>query len=358
MEIGMQEKRYLLNIEQMLEGNGRKAFFQEAFNRIDGERRQKALSVRNSKAQAASIGAGLLIQKALADYMGGQPAEQRTGQMTGRCTGQAGPEKLWEYVGQGAQPVLQCFSVEGLLKSMGPTVTETGYKYGQNGKPYLEGYPFQFNLSHSGTYVFCGVSEQEIGVDIQKIQGENELRLAKRFFSDVECQALEKCKEEDARRRMFFRMWVRKEAYGKLTGEGLVDAVGKNLWTDDPERKEREPDSSEGEESRKAGFEGEESRRAGFEGEEFRRAGFEREESRKADFEGEESRRAGFEGEESRKAGFEGEEFRRAGFEREESRRAGFEREELRRTDIGENSLIWEEYDIPAGYDIAVCRFR
>lgn len=209
----MQERRYLLNIEQLLEDSGGEALFRDAFDRIDRTRRQKVSRLGNVRARAAGTGAGLLIQKALADHM----TECRRTLEAGRQTG---------------DPVLEFFSVEELLSVLGRQVTEPCYRYGKNGKPYLTDHPFQFNLSHSGDYVFCGVSEQEIGVDIQKIQGDNMLRLAKRFFSGPECQALEACGDADLCHRMFFRMWTRKEAYGKLTGEGIPGTVGKCLWRD------------------------------------------------------------------------------------------------------------------------------
>lgn len=221
----MQERRYLLNIGQMLEGSGRDILFREAFDRIDRERRRKALSLKNVRAQAAGIGAGLLIQKALADDM----ADQSTGQ----------PERQKPSGDSEAElmPILERFSLEELLSVLDRKVTEPCYRYGEGGKPYLTNVSFLFNLSHSGDYVFCGVSEQEIGVDIQKIQGDRVLCLAKRFFAAPECQALEACGEEEMR-RMFFRMWVRKEAYGKLTGKGIAGAVGKCLWGDVPEEEE------------------------------------------------------------------------------------------------------------------------
>lgn len=196
----MRERRYLLDIRQMLEGDGSEAVLQEALARIDRERRQKALPLKNARVQAASVGAGLLIQRALTED------------------------------GNGGR-VVQRFSVEELLSVLCLPAMEVCYQYGKNGKPYLEASPFYFNLSHSGDYVFCGVSEQEIGVDIQKLQGDNELGLAGRFFSSAEYQALEARGEAEDRRRMFFRMWTRKEAYGKLTGEGISGVMGKDLWT-------------------------------------------------------------------------------------------------------------------------------
>lgn len=262
----MRERRYLLNIEQMLEGSGRDALFREAFERIDGTRRQKVLSVKNARSQAAGIGAGLLIRKALADHMTECRAEPGV-ECVSECRAEPGAECAAE------KPVLECFAVEELLSMLERRTAEPCYRYGKNGKPYLKDHPFQFNLSHSGDYVFCGVSNREIGVDIQKIQGDNMLRLAKRFFAAPERRALEGCGDEELRRRMFFRMWVRKEAYGKLTGEGIPGVVGKCLWREDPV----------------------------------------------------------------------GEELSDRDMEKEL---------------WWENDLVWEEYDVPYGYRMAVCRFR
>lgn len=44
------------------------------------------------------------------------------------------------------------------------------WEYLQNGKPRLLKYPnFFYNISHSGDYAICAVSDSEVGVDIQKI---------------------------------------------------------------------------------------------------------------------------------------------------------------------------------------------
>ena len=86
--------------------------------------------------------------------------------------------------------------------------------------------PFYFNLSHSGDYVLCAVSSAEIGTDIQQHCGKNVERLARRFFTEREAAALEQAGEErEKRERLFYRLWARKEAYGKLTGKGIAAAL-------------------------------------------------------------------------------------------------------------------------------------
>ena len=96
----------------------------------------------------------------------------------------------------------------------------------ERGKPYFRDLPFYFNLSHSGDYVLCAVSSAEIGTDIQQQCGKNVERLARRFFTEREAAALEQAGEErETRERLFYRLWARKEAYGKLTGKGIAAAL-------------------------------------------------------------------------------------------------------------------------------------
>ena len=56
---------------------------------------------------------------------------------------------------------------------------------GEFGKPYISGDNIHYNISHSGDYVVCAVSNHEIGVDIQKVTGDH-MKLAKRFFHPME----------------------------------------------------------------------------------------------------------------------------------------------------------------------------
>lgn len=104
------------------------------------------------------------------------------------------------------------------------------YYYGEHGKPMRRNEEVCFNLSHSGKYVLCVVSETEIGCDIEKIK-EVKWKLAKRFFSEKEYEFLEEIeKQESPARRTetnetFTRFWVLRESYVKTTGEGLGAAL-------------------------------------------------------------------------------------------------------------------------------------
>ena len=88
----------------------------------------------------------------------------------------------------------------------------------ENGKPYLQGLPVHFSLSHSGEYVLCAISSQSVGCDIQQIK-QPDLKLARRYFSSGEVKLLESAPE------LFYRLWVLKESLGKALGCGLNESI-------------------------------------------------------------------------------------------------------------------------------------
>ena len=87
----------------------------------------------------------------------------------------------------------------------------------ENGKPLVDG--IFFNLSHSGDYVICAVSERLVGCDIEQIK-EAPKQVAERAFS-VEENAYLKSFSGDAYNREFFRLWTKKESFLKMKGIGI-----------------------------------------------------------------------------------------------------------------------------------------
>lgn len=91
---------------------------------------------------------------------------------------------------------------------------------GEHGKPEIRDCPgICFNLSHSGDYAVCAVGSAPVGVDIQKMDEPN-LKLAKRFFSPEESDWLFSLPQEQ-QKRGFYDLWVIKESYMKYTGKGF-----------------------------------------------------------------------------------------------------------------------------------------
>ncbi len=97
---------------------------------------------------------------------------------------------------------------------------------GSSGKPYFRNFPdIFFNISHSGKYVVCAVSDKEVGIDIEGGRKAS-ISLAKRFFCQEETSWIN---EEDSEDR-FFRIWTLKEAYGKAVGCGVLEILSKVVY--------------------------------------------------------------------------------------------------------------------------------
>lgn len=87
------------------------------------------------------------------------------------------------------------------------------WKTDENGKLYIPDCDIYVNLSHSGKYAVCAVSDKPVGIDIQ-ICGKPDMEIAKRFFAPDEVEYLENGGD-------FFEIWVKKESFVKAVGKGL-----------------------------------------------------------------------------------------------------------------------------------------
>ena len=88
---------------------------------------------------------------------------------------------------------------------------------GEHGKPYIEGGTC-FSISHSGKLAAIAVDEVPVGLDVEQLPDESRLKLADRFYHPGEQEYVAAA---DDKRRAFCEIWTRKEAYLKMTGEGI-----------------------------------------------------------------------------------------------------------------------------------------
>ena len=87
----------------------------------------------------------------------------------------------------------------------------------EGGKPFLRDAGLFFNLSHSGAFAACAVSDAEIGLDIQvPVQAREEL--VRRVFTPREASYISAAEDRDA---AFTELWCKKESFIKMTGKGL-----------------------------------------------------------------------------------------------------------------------------------------
>ncbi len=108
-----------------------------------------------------------------------------------------------------------------LLRKMldGVGVVEPEFKIGKYGKAYISNYEnIYFNLSHCNKIVVCGISDKEIGVDVEYNDPSIDLNIAKNYFYNEEYENIKKSKNP---KNEFFKYWVLKESYMKYTGLGF-----------------------------------------------------------------------------------------------------------------------------------------
>ncbi len=168
----MKVQMYLLDVAPLSrEGSEETAEFQELCAMLSEKRREKIRKFRFAQGKALSLGAGLLLDYGLRKY--------------------------------------------------GVRERDAVLVYGRDEKPYLRDYPeIFFNLSHSGTMAMAVFADRETGCDVEKI-GKADFRVARRFFAEKEREILEGTKEERERTELFYRLWVLKESFLKVTGKGI-----------------------------------------------------------------------------------------------------------------------------------------
>ena len=112
-----------------------------------------------------------------------------------------------------------------LKKQFSIPMSNLNIQLGEFGKPYLPDYPdVHFNISHSGDFVVCAVSQSPVGIDIQTILTDKE-RIARRVLSSEKLQEIEESTEPDL---LFTKYWAEKEALLKLVGCGFSGEVNED----------------------------------------------------------------------------------------------------------------------------------
>jgi phosphopantetheinyl transferase len=104
-----------------------------------------------------------------------------------------------------------------LLRRFCGITDDSQLMYGKNGKPYLKNKNIYFNISHSGDYVVLAIADNEVGVDIEKIEPYDHA-VAARCFTRQESEWLQSQGTDEA----FCRLWTAKESIMKSSGLGFA----------------------------------------------------------------------------------------------------------------------------------------
>ena len=87
------------------------------------------------------------------------------------------------------------------------------------GKPFLVNFPnIYYNISHSKGIIVCSISQDDIGIDVERIRTFNK-GIPRKFFSKNEQEYI--LSREENQNSRFFEVWTRKEAYVKWIGKGM-----------------------------------------------------------------------------------------------------------------------------------------
>ncbi|MBS6397972.1 MAG: 4'-phosphopantetheinyl transferase superfamily protein [Clostridiales bacterium] len=99
------------------------------------------------------------------------------------------------------------------------------YERNSHGKPYLKERPTLYvNWSHSEEYVICGISDREIGIDLQYSQKEVRESLLRRALRPSEQELLRRADEKE-QQRLFYVFWTLKESFLKALGTGFYTSL-------------------------------------------------------------------------------------------------------------------------------------
>lgn len=227
---------YLLCIRELLEASSEQ-LNKRCLAKLDGHRLGKILELKAPGAIAQSIGAGLLLQLAVQSW--NRRAEQGKAKFRAYKNGDRelidGNQELEGY----------CHTVSEILEIL-DAPEEIAYTYDEHGKPDFADKTWHFNLSHSGDYVCLVTDNHPIGVDIQQMRPLKNLNLAEKYFSKEELAGLKTCADSETQEECFYRIWVRKEAYAKLTGEGIARMIRKDTNVLDKQVKWMDIEAPEG----------------------------------------------------------------------------------------------------------------
>ena len=111
-----------------------------------------------------------------------------------------------------------------IIKNLNVNNKDIIFKNRVYGKPYIEGYEFEFNISHSGKWAVCaGGNVNAIGIDIEEIR-DIDLNIANEYFTAKESEEI-KSKNGIEKLNCFFKFWTLKESHIKCTGNGLREPL-------------------------------------------------------------------------------------------------------------------------------------
>ncbi|MBI2893047.1 MAG: 4'-phosphopantetheinyl transferase superfamily protein [Deltaproteobacteria bacterium] len=124
-----------------------------------------------------------------------------------------------------------------LATYLGEAPESLAFRYGEHGKPAVDGSELELNLSHSGALAVLALTRGcAVGVDVEEVRPvPDAAELVDRYFRPSERRAF-RAVPEPLVSATFLRAWVRKEAVLKAMGEGIgaLDSVEVTVAPESP----------------------------------------------------------------------------------------------------------------------------
>ncbi len=112
--------------------------------------------------------------------------------------------------------------LERALATAGIDATTAPFAFGPHGKPQLACGKPHFNLSHAGSMALCALCHDcEVGCDIEEVERCRNLKIAQACMQPTELAAIASPTDPKVQARTFCRLWTLKESYIKAIGRGL-----------------------------------------------------------------------------------------------------------------------------------------
>lgn len=89
--------------------------------------------------------------------------------------------------------------------------------YNEYGKPYLKDNQVYFNISHTKDTVVVAISDKEVGIDIEYKRYKT--KVMNKYFNEKEIEFINSAEDKE---EAFTIIWVKKEAYVKMIGQGIA----------------------------------------------------------------------------------------------------------------------------------------
>ncbi len=111
--------------------------------------------------------------------------------------------------------------LQQLLKDEYNITRQPEFTFAAKGKPQLKHFPdIHFNLSHCPKGALCAIGNEPVGCDIESIDNKIDMDILNRCCSLQERTMI---LNSDHQEESFTVLWTKKEAFLKLSGEGLCE---------------------------------------------------------------------------------------------------------------------------------------